>query len=69
MLIRIEAIAELHNHEEKPCDLRSLHCIGFYHVAYKYTFALVCNFPIIPATNSEDIQIYDLKSIIEKSQN
>ncbi|KAI4256255.1 MAG: hypothetical protein L6R42_006322, partial [Xanthoria sp. 1 TBL-2021] len=69
MIVRIEAIAELHSHEEKPHGLRSLHCMGFYHVAHKHAFALVYDFPISPAIDSEEVQVYDLKTIIEKSQN
>ncbi len=68
MIIRIEAIAELHNHEEKPQDLRSLHCIGFYHNAHKHAFALVYRFPVDPIADSEQVQIYDLRTIIERSR-
>lgn len=33
MMVRIEAIAEIHSQEDKPTDLRSLHCIGYFHQA------------------------------------
>ncbi|KAL8655657.1 MAG: hypothetical protein Q9226_002956, partial [Calogaya cf. arnoldii] len=68
MIIRIEAITEMHNYEDKPQDLRSLHCIGFYHIAHKHAFALVYDFPIDPTADSEEVQIYDLRTLIEKSQ-
>ncbi|KAL8689077.1 MAG: hypothetical protein Q9218_005166, partial [Villophora microphyllina] len=69
MIVRIEAIAEMHSHNEKPANLRSLHCTGFYHVAHKHAFAIVYDFPIDPATEAEITQVYSLKAILEQSQN
>ncbi|KAL8680135.1 MAG: hypothetical protein Q9186_003659 [Xanthomendoza sp. 1 TL-2023] len=68
MLVRIEAIAEMHSHEEKPPELRSLPCKGFFHDARQHAFALVYSFPIVPMSDSETTQVYSLKMILERSQ-
>lgn len=68
MIVRIEAIAETHSQEGKPAELRSLHCIGFYHIAQKHAFALVYDFPIDPGPGAEITQVYSLKAVLEQSQ-
>ncbi|KAL8923159.1 MAG: hypothetical protein Q9172_003256 [Xanthocarpia lactea] len=68
MLVRIEAIAEMHSQEDKPTELRSLCCVGFYHDAREHAFALVYDFPIKPESDDESTQVYSLQVLLERSQ-
>lgn len=69
MMVRIEAIAEMHSQEDKPTDLRSLHCIGYFHQAQQHAFCIVYDFPLDPESDDEKTKVYSLNKVLVLSQN
>ena len=68
MMVRIEAIAEMHSQEDKPTDLRSLQCIGYFHQAEKHAFCIVYDFPLHPESDGETTKVYNLNRVLVLSQ-
>ena len=68
MMVRIEAIAEMHSQEDKPTDLRSLYCIGYFHQAQRHAFCIVYDFPLEPASDDEKTKVYSLNKVLVLSQ-
>ena len=68
MIVRIEAIAEMHSQADKPTDMRSLHCIGYFHSALKNAFCIVYDFPLEPESNDEKTQVYSLYEVLKLSE-
>ena len=69
MIVRIEAIAEMHSQADKPTDMRSLHCIGYFHFALRNAFCIVYDFPLEPESNDEKTKVYRLYEVLKLSQN
>ncbi|KAL9075022.1 MAG: hypothetical protein Q9161_001953 [Pseudevernia consocians] len=68
MMVRIEAIAEMHSQEDKPTDLRSLDCIGYFHQAQQHAFCIVYDFPLEPESDDENTKVYSLNKVLVLSQ-
>ena len=68
MLVRIEAIAEMHSQEDKPTELRSLHCLGYFHKAQQHAFCLVYKYPLGPESTCEETKVYSLYKVLTLSQ-
>ena len=68
MMVRIEAIAEMHSQEDKPTDLRSLDCIGYFHQAGQHAFSIIYDFPLEPGSGDEKTKVYSLNRILVLSQ-
>ncbi len=68
MLVRIEAIAEMHSQEDKPTDLRSLDCIGYFHQAQQHAFCIIYDFPLDPESDDEKTKVYSLNRVLVLSQ-
>lgn len=68
MMVRIEAIAEMHSQADKPTDIRSLNCIGYFHSAPERAFCIVYDFPLEPELKDDKTQVYSLSQVLGLSQ-
>ena len=68
MIVRVEAIAEMHSQADKPTDIRSLHCIGYYHFPQDHAFYIVYDIPLEPETDDEKTEVYSLNKVLILTQ-